>query len=119
VAEPEGAAIDVARLDALRRLIGDDEFRRLADKFLADLSQRIDTMERLGAAGDVTTIGREAHTLRGTAGSYGLQSVASLAERLEAACTAAPGEVAERLRALNAGMAASIARMVAEFGLKA
>jgi HPt (histidine-containing phosphotransfer) domain-containing protein len=75
-------------------------------------------LERLGAAGDLATIGREAHTLRGTAGSYGLHSVASLAERLEAACAGAtPDDVAGRLHALTAGMAASIARMVTQFGL--
>jgi len=122
VSEPpvteERAAVDIARLEALRQLIGDDEFRRLADKFLGDLARRVDAMGRLSAAGDVAALGREAHTLRGTAGSYGLETVATLAERLEAACaTAEPERVAGGLRALTAGMTASMARLSTEFGL--
>lgn len=115
---PGEVAVDIARLEALRRLIGDQEFRRLADTFLADMAGRIDSMARLGAAGDVVALGRAAHTLRGTAGSYGLNTVAALAGRLEAACEAARADgVASELRALDAGLTASVSRLNAQFGL--
>ena len=116
---PGEVGVDIARLEALRRLIGDEEFRRLADKFLVDMAGRIDSMTRLGAAGDVVALGRAAHTLRGTAGSYGFATVAALAGRLEAACEAAqPDGVAGALRALDAGLTASASRLNAQFGLK-
>jgi HPt (histidine-containing phosphotransfer) domain-containing protein len=116
--EPDAVAVDVARLDGLRRLIGDAEFHKLADKFLGDLSRRIALMERLAGAGDHATLAREAHSLRGTAGSYGLESVAALAGRLETACAAAArADIAALLAALDAGMAASVARLTAQYGL--
>ena len=117
--EPAGVALDVARLDGLRRLIGDAEFQRLADKFLGDLSRRVAAMSRLGAAGDRVALAREAHTLRGTAGSYGLETVAALAGQLEAVCVdAESAAVAAVLDALSAGMAASVARLTEQFGLE-
>ena len=116
--EPAGVALDVARLDGLRRLIGDAEFQRLADKFLGDLSRRVAAMSRLGVADDRVALAREAHTLRGTAGSYGLETVAALAGRLEAACAdPESAEVATVLEALSAGMAASVASLTEQFGL--
>jgi HPt (histidine-containing phosphotransfer) domain-containing protein len=118
-AEPAGVALDIARLDGLRRLIGDPEFQRLADKFLGDLSRRVAAMGRLGVAGDRAALAREAHMLRGTAGSYGLETVAALAGRLEAACADPESAgVAAVLEALNASMAASVASLTEQFGLE-
>jgi HPt (histidine-containing phosphotransfer) domain-containing protein len=114
--EPGSVALDIARLDGLRRLIGDAEFQRLADKFLGDLSRRVAAMAQLG---DRASLAREAHTLRGTAGSYGLETVAALAGRLEAACAdAASADMTTILAALSAGMEASVARLTEQFGLE-
>jgi len=116
--EPDDVALDIARLDGLRRLIGDQEFQRLADKFLGDLSRRVAAMARLGVVGDRRALAREAHTLRGTAGSYGLETVAALAGRLEAACADDQSAgLAAVLDALDAGMAASVTRLTEQFGL--
>jgi histidine phosphotransfer protein HptB len=118
-AEPGVVVLDIARLDGLRRLIGDAEFQRLADRFLGDLSARVAAMGRLGVAGDHAPLAREAHTLRGTAGSYGLETVAALAARIEAACTGAgSAEALPMLTALSAAMAASVARVTEQFGLE-
>jgi len=109
----------MARLDALRRLIGDAEFRRLADKFIGDLSRRIAALEPLGRAGERASIAREAHSLRGTAGSYGLETVAAQAARLEAACAdAASLEIGAILAALDEAMATSVARLTEHFELE-
>jgi two-component system sensor histidine kinase/response regulator len=114
--EPAAPAIDVARLERLRDLIGDAEFRRLARTFLDDLARRTAAMAELGATGDLAGLARDAHTLRGTAGSYGLESVAALAGRLEAACTEpdAAGAIVV-LDELLAGMAASAAHLAQRF----
>jgi len=117
--EPGGVALDIERLDGLRRLIGDAEFQRLADRFLGDLSARVAAMGRLGVAGDHAPLAREAHSLHGTAGSYGLETVAALAARIEATCVGAgDGETLPMLAALSAAMAASVARVTERFGLE-
>jgi HPt (histidine-containing phosphotransfer) domain-containing protein len=119
---PEGAAetaIDLARLDGLRTLIGAEAFRRLADNLVADLAARLDRLARLGAAADWAALEREAHTLKGTAGSYGLSGVSELAARLEAACAggAAPDAVTTALAALGAGIRASRGTLTERFAL--
>lgn len=116
---PGGVALDIARLDGLRRLIGDAEFQRLADRFLVDLSARVAAMGRLGVAGDHAPLAREAHSLHGTAGSYGLETVAALAARIEAACAGAGStETLPMLAALSAAMAASVTQVTEQFGLE-
>jgi len=116
--EPGGVVLDIARLDGLRRLIGDAEFQRLADRFLGDLSVRVVAMGRLGVAGDYAPLAREAHSLHGTAGSYGLATVAALAARIEAACAGAgSAETLPMLAALSTAMAASVALVTEHFGL--
>lgn len=116
---PGGVGLDIARLDGLRRLIGDAEFQRLTDRFLGDLSARVAAMARLGDAGDRAPLAREAHRLHGTAGSYGLETVAALAARIEVACAGAgSAETLPMLAALSAAMEASVARVIEQFGLE-
>jgi HPt (histidine-containing phosphotransfer) domain-containing protein len=117
-ATPDRSAINFGRLDSLRELVGDAEFRQLMRTFRDDLARRVTAMARLGAAGDISELGRVAHTLRGTAGSYGLDDVATLAERLETVCAVPGGGVPSALDALLTGMTASAATLTARLGLE-
>lgn len=114
------AAIDLKRLDSLSTLLGAAEFERLARTFLGDLAKRVETMHRLGAAGDLAALEREAHSLKGTAGSYGLAQVSTVAARLEAACVQPPSDGVEALLGdLGAAMTASTTQLAARFGIGA
>ena len=114
MAEP---AIDLDRLDKLRTLVGADAFGRLAENLVADLARRLERLAQLGAAADLAALEREAHTLKGTAGSYGLSGVSALAARLEAACAGgAPDAATAALAALDAAIRASSDRLTARFG---
>jgi CheY-like chemotaxis protein len=109
---------DTARLDKLREALGETEFRRLLDTFLIDLSGRLAAMLALRDAGDHAGLERAAHSLKGTAGSYGLELVSDLAGRLEAACLRADADAARRaVDALEAGIRTSTAGLTAQFGL--
>jgi two-component system OmpR family response regulator len=109
---------DLARLDTLRDVVGDAEFRRLLGTFLADLSRRQVVMADLAAARDHAGLERAAHSLKGTAGSYGLDGVSDLAARLEAATVRGDfAAIARALEALGAGIRASTAQLTARFGL--
>ncbi|MBI3514521.1 MAG: Hpt domain-containing protein [Proteobacteria bacterium] len=110
------AAIDLDRLDRLRALIGDDAFHALVDNLVADLARRIDALARLDPAADRAALAREAHTLKGTVGSYGLIAVSELAGRLEAACAGgASGAIAAAVAALDAGARSSTRQLTARF----
>jgi len=111
---------DLGRLEKLRDAVGDAEFRRLLETFLIDLSRRIATIAGLRDAGDHAQIERMAHSLKGTAGSYGLDAVSDLAARVEAVSARGDGPaVAHAVTALDAGIQASAAQLRAHFGLGA
>jgi HPt (histidine-containing phosphotransfer) domain-containing protein len=117
VADPTDLAIDVKRLESLNTLLGAAEFQRLARTFLGDLSRRVATMRELGARGDLAALEREAHSLKGTAGSYGLDRVSQVAARLESACETAQADgIAPLLGDLAAAMTASADQLAARFG---
>ncbi len=69
--------------------LDDDIFAQLRQDFLADARERLDAMESaLGGAGGAArdalmTVRREAHSLKGLAGSLGFPSVTIVAHRLE------------------------------------
>jgi two-component system OmpR family response regulator len=111
--------VDLARLEQLRTVVGEAEFRRVAETFMADLERRIAAMAQLNAAGDHAALVVEAHTLKGTAGSYGFAGVSTLAKQLETACAGGDGAaVADALDALGVGIRESTARVAESFGLE-
>jgi HPt (histidine-containing phosphotransfer) domain-containing protein len=111
-------AIDVKRMEALNSLLGEAEFRRLAQTFLGDLSRRVTTMNQLGARGDLAGLEREAHSLKGTAGSYGLDRVSAVSAKLEAASAAASADAIKPLLGdLGAAMSASADQLAQRFGI--
>ncbi len=87
-----------------RSLLGDDpDIRPLIRRFVDALPDRIRAMEAAILSGDLVTLGRLAHTLKGSSGSYGFPQLAGAAAELELALrqVGPPGEVAERLRRLR------------------
>ncbi len=66
-------------------LAADPDFGELVEMFLADVPERIDTIETSLSAGDHETLRRIAHQLKGAAGSYGFEEVTPVAATLEKA----------------------------------
>ena len=60
----------------------DAESAALATTFISGLSKRIENMERALNAGDGPLLGKLAHQLKGTAGSFGFPEIAHSAQRL-------------------------------------
>ncbi|MCH8187110.1 MAG: Hpt domain-containing protein [Proteobacteria bacterium] len=72
--------------DNIVRAVGQERAGRLFGDFTVDTKER---MERIGdatASGDVATLQKEAHELRGTAGHFGFQDLSDLAGEIETAC---------------------------------
>ena len=73
--------LDAARIEILRSL---DAFAPVADIFLEDAPQLLETIRRALAAGDVATAEQTAHRLKGSSANLGAKSLASSFRRLEA-----------------------------------
>ena len=73
----------------------EEKLRALRARFVADLPGLLDDLDRAcrgaaaGGAASVQEAYRHAHTLAGTAGTFGLMAVAAESRALEAACRAA------------------------------
>ena len=66
------------------RTLGDDDLARtVATVFVADLAQRLDQLADLLAAGDLTGATRQAHAIKGAAGSAGAPTVQAAAWVME------------------------------------
>lgn len=63
----------------------DDELADLVEMFVAEMPQRISALETLAAAHDWDEVGRTAHQLKGSSGSYGFQQLTPAASRVEEA----------------------------------
>ena len=66
-------------------LAQDPVFTEIVAQFVADLPNRVRTIERLLATQNFPQLGRFAHQLKGAAGSYGFPPVSSVCEELELA----------------------------------
>ncbi len=75
---------DAKHAPALRStLTGDDGLMQLIAEFVATLPDRAAALERTMADGDVGTVARLAHQLKGTGGGYGFAPISEAAARLE------------------------------------
>lgn len=63
----------------------DPGLRDLLELFTATLPQRLENMEQMAEKGDWENLRRQAHQLKGAAGSYGFTPLSVLAANLEAA----------------------------------
>ena len=82
----QDAVVDLTRLTETSD--GDLVFEsELIGVFLEDTAARIAGLEALRAKGDMTTLRREAHTLKGSCSNLGAAGLAAYALRLEQVCT--------------------------------
>ncbi len=72
--------------DNIVRAVGQERAVRLLGDFMADTKERSERIDHATAAGDVATLQKEAHNLRGTAGHFGFQDLSDLAGEIETAC---------------------------------
>jgi HPt (histidine-containing phosphotransfer) domain-containing protein len=79
------AALDVASLQALGDLVGDDPelLGSLVDVFLEEAPVRLSELRSGLESGDAVLLGRAAHTLKSNALTFGALELADLSERLE------------------------------------
>ena len=95
--------LDPAALADMLDAVGDDaEFvGDIVDTYLADAEVQLTGMERALAAGDVETLGRHAHTLKGNSRTVGATALAEIAAALEAQARA--GDVVDADARIRAG----------------
>jgi CheY-like chemotaxis protein/HPt (histidine-containing phosphotransfer) domain-containing protein len=108
------ATVDPARLEMIAEVMSGETLGEFLEVFLVSTAERITQIRGLVDRNDFEEIGREAHTLLGTAGNFGALRLSKLAVELSAACDAAdPGlarSVAGELTdAFNATSAAVLA----------
>ncbi len=85
---------------------GQEVLAKTAGRFLEELDERMATLERLAASGACEDLFRQAHGLKGVAGSLGLKRLWQALAAIEAAGRA--GDI-DRARALMAELAPVVA----------
>jgi len=108
------ATIDPARLEMIAEVMSDGQLNEFVDVFLASTAARVDQIGDLSARGSLEEIGREAHTLFGSAGNFGALQLGKLAVELRSACDAGDRSLAlaltgELTDAFNAAKTAILA----------
>ena len=96
---PESAAemlIDEAVLDQMRADTGDDIVSMLVTSFLEELSDRLPKVSELCEAENWTELRHEAHTIKGSAATFGAAALSKAAKRIEVACDDIEFDVAKR-----------------------
>jgi HPt (histidine-containing phosphotransfer) domain-containing protein len=72
------------RVAMLDRLMGDEDFAAaIVQKFLVDIPNRIQAIDRLLEAGDISGIGFQAHAIKGSSASLGGERLQMVAAELE------------------------------------
>lgn len=115
----DGTVIDMAVIDGLRELGGEDDpglLTELIEMYLADAPVRIREVQSALATGDIPTLERAAHTLKSSSANLGARTLSSISKEIEelarkkqtsgiaplvAASVQALGEVETALRALR------------------
>ena len=77
--------LDPAALADMLEMVGDDpEFvGEIVDTYLADAPTQLDGMRSALADGDLATLGRHAHTLKGNSRNVGATGLAAIAQAIE------------------------------------
>jgi two-component system, sensor histidine kinase and response regulator len=106
--------VDPARLEMIAEVMSGETLGEFLDVFLVSTAERISQIRGLVDHDDLEEIGREAHTLLGTAGNFGALRLSKLAVELSAACDAGDPALARRVAgelsdAFNATSAAVLA----------
>ena len=85
---------DNQRLKELADVLPEEDFKSLVSEYLDTAGQRIDTLEAAAGKNDLPAVGREAHILISTAGSFGALRLEALARSIESACKASDAATA-------------------------
>jgi PAS domain S-box-containing protein len=88
-AEPEtalDAAFDIDTVASLEKYLPASSVRELLAMFVDQIAGQIGPIRDAAAGSDFETLGREAHSLAGSAGNIGASRLSQLARELEAAC---------------------------------
>ena len=115
---PAGAAsiVDPTAFDNLAAEIGEEAASETLHMFLADTENRLKLLRQLSCETDRDVIENEAHSLKGTAATFGLCEVTRLAAILEReAASVAATEYFAVLDGLDAAFAGSRAQLPADF----
>jgi CheY-like chemotaxis protein len=80
--------IDPSRLEMIAEVMAGEQLGEFINVFLASTAARIDHIRELAARENFEEVGREAHTLLGTAGNFGALRLSKLAAELRTACDA-------------------------------
>lgn len=80
----EGETTDISQEKRLRRAIGGDSaWERLTAKYLRDLPRQLDGIRDILELRDYGKVKTHAHRIKGTSGTYRLETISRGAERLE------------------------------------
>ena len=109
-----GAPLDSALISGLRGL-GTHEFRNLVELFLSDGAERVAALRFAEGDGDGSAIAKIAHSLRGSAATFGAGALAQLcAELQERALAGTPADWAPLIERVGAGFASASQALHAE-----
>jgi HPt (histidine-containing phosphotransfer) domain-containing protein len=105
------AALDREAFEELVREIGEQAASEIHAVFTEETEIRMNLLRKLSLDRDLTGIGREAHSLKSSAGTFGYREFASLAEELElGARSLADGEYRELLDRMDAAYSSARAQ---------
>ena len=96
-------AVDETALAALLDMTGDAVIvQELIDVYLTDTAERVVSIREAAARGDIATVRRIAHTLRGSSVSIGARELAAVGHRVEHTFTAESADGAALIERLAA-----------------
>ena len=78
--------VDEAVLEQMREDTGEDIVRMLVTSFLEELQDRMPKVMQLSESEDWTGLRHEAHTIKGSAATFGAAMLSKTAKRIETAC---------------------------------
>jgi HPt (histidine-containing phosphotransfer) domain-containing protein len=101
--QPKAELMSTSTSDSLvySTLAADPDLGELVEMFLEDIPDRVSTIESSQASGDLESLRRTAHQMKGAAGSYGYGDVTPIAARLEQAIDTGEPEAAIAQAALE------------------
>jgi CheY-like chemotaxis protein len=111
-----GSAVDVNKLEQLKRTVGDDQLASFIDEFLDDSNSLLERITSAAQVGDAADLTKAAHMLRSTSALIGALDLTEICITLERSgkkgdVSQAP-ELAQRARALFTGVEADLGRLV-------
>jgi HPt (histidine-containing phosphotransfer) domain-containing protein len=98
--EAERAAVDETVIEQLASITDGDGFSvlgELLNAFLGAVPGRLEALDRAAAGGDLPAVADQAHSLTGSAASFGARGMAALCRQLRAAADEGDADAARNL----------------------